>query len=178
MRRRQFISNVGKAGVGVAGLSAMGGLLNGCAEKENTKWNVVFILADDLGWNQVNYHGFGFYETPNIDRIAEAGIQFTDAYSASPVCSPTRASLMTGKNPARLHMTDYIPGSPYPYAKLNRPPVPEFLLTEGLPVKEKTLAEPFKEHGYVTGHFGKWHLSKDKEYEPGRLGDPGSQGVR
>lgn len=176
MRRRQFISNVGKAGVGVAGLSAMGGLLNGCADKENTKWNVVFILADDLGWNQVNYHGFGFYETPNIDRIAEAGIQFTDAYSASPVCSPTRASLMTGKNPARLHMTDYIPGSPYPYAKLNRPPVPEFLLTEGLPVKEKTLAELFKEHGYVTGHFGKWHLSKDKKYEPGRLGDPGSQG--
>ena len=78
--------------------------------------NIVLILADDLAWNQVGYHGAEFYESPNIDSIAEEGMQFSRAYSANSVCSPTRASLMTGKNPARLHITDYIPGSPYPYA--------------------------------------------------------------
>lgn len=176
MQRREFISNVGKAGVGVAGLSVMGNFLSGCNTESNKKWNVVFILADDMGWNQVNYHGFGFYETPNIDKIAKEGIRFTEAYSAAPVCSPTRASLMTGKNPARLHLTDYIPGSPYPYARLLNPTLPDVILNEGLPLKEKTLAELFKGHGYATGHFGKWHLSKDKNYQQGRRGDPGSQG--
>jgi len=78
---------------------------------------------------------------------------------------------MTGKNPARLHITDYIPGSPYPYAKLTTPQ-----MTLGLPLEEVTIAEVFKENGYVTGHFGKWHLNKDKNYEPGRPGDPASQG--
>ena len=74
-------------------------------------WNVVLFLADDLAWNQVGYHGSTFYETPAIDAVAAAGMTFSNAYSANPVCSPTRASLMTGKNPARLQITDYIPGS-------------------------------------------------------------------
>lgn len=176
MQRRDFLSGIGKAGIGLAGVSLFGNMLQSCSPPKRDKWNVVFILADDMGWNQVNYHGFGFYETPNIDRIAKAGMQFTDSYSASPVCSPTRASIMTGKNPARIHLTDYIPGSPYPYAKLLKPELPEIVANEGLPVKERTLAELFKDYGYVTGHFGKWHLSKDKDYQPGRLGDPGSQG--
>lgn len=176
MQRRKFLSNIGKAGIGVAGFSMMNSFFTGCSNDKNKKWNVVFILADDMAWNQVNYHGFGFYETPNIDRIATAGMQFTDAYSASPVCSPTRASIMTGKNPARFGLTDYIPGSPYPYAKLLKPELPEIVANEGLPVRERTLAELFKDYGYATGHFGKWHLSKDKDYQPGRLGDPGSQG--
>ncbi len=135
------------------------------------QWNVVFILADDLGWNQVGYHGTPFYETPNIDKIAREGIYFTRAYSANPVCSPTRASIMTGKNPARLGITDYIPGSPYPYARLNRSgEIP------GLPLEEVTLAEMLKSKGYTTGHFGKWHLNIDKNYQAGRPGDPASQG--
>ena len=138
---------------------------------DDTLWNVVLFLADDLAWNQVGYHGTTFYETPNIDAIAAAGMQFSNAYSANPVCSPTRASLMTGRNPARLGITDYIPGSPYPYAKLLRPAeVP------GLPLEEVTLAELFRSRGYATGHFGKWHLNVDKEYVPGRPMDPGSQG--
>ena len=107
--------------------------------------NVVLFLVDDVAWNQVGYHGTEFYETPNIDRLAADGMQFSNAYSANPVCSPTRASLMTGKNPARLQITDYIPGSPYPYAKLLRPAeVP------GLGLEEVTLAELFKAKGYVT----------------------------
>ncbi len=120
-------------------------------------WNVVLILADDLGWNQVGYHGSDYYETPNIDRIARKGMHFTNSYAANAVSSPTRASQM--------------PGSPYPYARLSRPgEVP------GLPLEEVTLAELMKSNGYVTGHFGKWHLNVDKDYAPGRPGDPESQG--
>jgi arylsulfatase A-like enzyme len=96
---------------------------------------------------------------------------FTDAYAAAPVCSPTRASLMTGKYPARLHLTDYIPG---------RAPGDRRLLTpnwrKSLPLEEVTLAEALKQQGYACGHFGKWHLNWDKSYKPGRPGDPGSQG--
>ncbi len=143
-----------------------------CKESsESEKLNFVFILADDLGWNQVGYHGLNYYETPNIDAIANAGVYFTDAYAAAPVCSPTRASLMTGKSPARLHITDYIPGSPFPYAKLTTPQ-----MAPALPLEEVTIAEKLKEAGYVSAHIGKWHLNKDKNYQPGRPGDPASQG--
>lgn len=138
---------------------------------EARPWNIVFILADDLGWNQVGYHGSDYYETPSIDSIALAGMQFSNAYAANAVCSPTRASLMTGKNPARLGLTDYIPGSPYPYARLSRPGA-----VPALALEEVTLAELLKSRGYVTGHFGKWHLNVDKNYAPGRPGDPESQG--
>ncbi len=102
---------------------------------------------------------------------AADGIYFSNAFASDPVCSPTRSGIMTGKHPARLHLTDYIPGSPYPYAKLT---TPQQIL--GLPLEEITIAEKLKENGYTTGHFGKWHLSKDKNYKPGRPQDPGSQG--
>lgn len=173
MNRREFLSQASKATLGLAGTTVLSHWLEGCSilgKKE--KPNIVFILADDLGWNQVRYHGLtDFYETPNIDSIANAGIHFIDAYAAAPVCSPTRASLMTGKHPARLHLTDYIPGSPYPYARLTTPKQ-----VKALPLEEVTIAELLKQAGYITGHFGKWHLSPDKKYKPGRPFDPGSQG--
>ncbi len=147
--------------------------LQACAPREAAAAlpNIVFILADDLGWHQLSCYGNSFYETPNIDRLAREGMRFTQAYAAAPVCSPTRASLMTGKYPARLHITDFIPGNPYPFAKLKTPD-----WQRALPLREVTIAEWLRERGYATGHFGKWHLNKDKEYRPGRPGDPGSQG--
>jgi arylsulfatase A-like enzyme len=152
-------------------------LLAGCNNAEEKaknvpKRNIVFILADDLGWNQVGFtNATTFYETPNIDKIAAEGMIFKNAYAAASICSPSRASLMTGKYPARLNITDYIPGSPYPYEKLITP-----AMAQALPQDEITIAEMLRRNGYTTGHFGKWHLNVDKKYTPGRVGDPGSQG--
>ena len=139
-------------------------------EQERTP-NIVLILADDLGVNQLGCYGSTFYETPHIDSLANTGMRFTDAYAACPVCSPTRASIMTGKYPARLHLTEFIAGNNYRDRKLL---APEW--TKYLPLEEVTLAETLRAAGYATGHFGKWHLNRDKKYAPGRPGDPGSQG--
>ena len=133
--------------------------------------NIVVILADDMGWNQVGYHGSAYYETPNIDRLARSGVRFSDAYAAAPICSPTRAALMTGKYPARLHLTDYIPGRPWEEKPLVTPK-----MQQGLPLAERTLSERLKERGYATGLFGKWHLAADYNYQPHRPMDPESQG--
>ena len=133
--------------------------------------NIVFILADDLGWNQVGYQGSPYYETPNIDGLARRGVRFSDAYSAAPICSPTRAALMTGKSPAKLHLTDYIPGRKWEEKPLVTP-----AMQQGLPLAERTLPERLRECGYVTGLFGKWHLAADYDYKPHRPMDPESQG--
>ncbi len=119
--------------------------------------NVVFILADDLGWSQTSAYGSQYYKTPNIDRIASEGVRFTDAYSAAAICSPTRAAILTGKSPARLHLTDYIPGATHANAVLRVPAWQKFL-----PLEETTLAEVFRDEGYHTALFGKWHLSPEK----------------
>ncbi|MBT5926289.1 MAG: sulfatase-like hydrolase/transferase [Verrucomicrobia bacterium] len=83
--------------------------------------NIVFLLADDLGWTGLSCFGSVLYETPNLDKLATKGTRFTNAYAACTVCSPTRASIMTGKYPARLHLTDFIAGQNRPYAKLSIP---------------------------------------------------------
>lgn len=166
MNRRTFI---GALGAGAAGLAVAGAAWG----KPRKLPNFVFILADDLGRHQVRCYGNPFYETPNLDSLAAQGVKFSNAYAACPVCSPTRASIMTGKYPARLHITDYIPGDPYPYAKLKTPD-----WTKELPTEEVTLAEKLKSAGYATGHFGKWHLARenDARYTPGGAGMPETQG--
>jgi arylsulfatase A-like enzyme len=161
---------VGRAAVGVAGYMALGNTLQNIG-KSNKPLNFVYILADDMGWNQTGYGGSTFYETPNIDKIAREGMYFTNAYAPAPTCSPSRAGIMTGRYPARLHITEYIPGDPYPWAKLTAPK-----MAPGLPLSEETLAEMLKPKGYVSAMIGKWHLNKDKNYKLGRPGDPMSQG--
>src|SRR6478735_2835448 len=133
--------------------------------------NIVFILADDMGWNQVGYHGSTYYSTPNIDRIAHEGLQFRHAYSAAPICSPTRAALMTGKSPARLHLTDFIPGREWEDKPLVTPK-----MQQGLPLEETTIPELLHTRGYTSGLFGKWHLAPTYDYAPWRPMDPESQG--
>ena len=116
--------------------------------------NFLFILVDDLGWADLGCYGNQFNETPNIDQLAGDGMRFTDAYAACCVCSPTRASIMTGKYPATLHLTDFIPGHRRPWARLK---VPAF--NQQLPLREMTIAEALKPAGYVSASFGKWHLT-------------------
>lgn len=117
--------------------------------------NFVFLLADDLGWMDTAIYGTDLHETPNIDRLARQGVRFTDAYAAAPVCTPTRASIMTGKYPARLHMTIWYEASARP--PLNRKLVPP-VTVGNLPHEQVTLAEVLHDAGYLTAHVGKWHL--------------------
>ncbi|MEM8955043.1 MAG: sulfatase [Verrucomicrobiota bacterium] len=118
--------------------------------------NVVFFLVDDLGWSDVACFGSPFYDTPHIDQLAADGVRFTDAYAACHVCSPTRASILTGKYPATLNLTDWLPGRRnFPFQKLNNA-----VINQHLPFEEITIAEVLKEKGYNTAIFGKWHLGK------------------
>ena len=124
--------------------------------------NVLFILVDDLGWSDLGCYGSDYYRTPNVDRLARQGLKFQTAYAAAPVCSPTRAALLTGKSPARLGMTIWhegaVRGGP-PDRKLREPSS-----LANLPREEWTLAERFRAAGYRTAHIGKWHLGTAAYY--------------
>jgi arylsulfatase A len=132
--------------------------------------NVILCLIDDLGWTDLGCYGSDYYRTPNIDRFAAQSLKFTQAYSACTVCSPSRAGIMTGKYPARLHITDYIPGEQHPHAKLLPP-----AWTQHLPLEERTIAEALKPLGYRTQHIGKWHLGNAPFY-PEHQGFDGNAG--
>ena len=143
-------------------------LSNSCSTKaviEKKKPNILFLLVDDLGWADLGYTGSTFYETPNIDKLAAEGTVFTDAYAACPVCSPSRAAIMSGKSPARLNLTDYIPGNrhwgPHKDQMLASHP---FKLQ--LDLEEYTIAEAFKDAGYKTMFAGKWHAGEEEKYYP------------
>ena len=128
--------------------------------------NFIFILVDDLGWTDLGCFGSRFYETPNIDRLVSEATRFTSAYAACPVCSPTRASILTGKYPARIGLTDWIPGrqayaGPQPCDRL----IPEDFELE-MKEEEITIAEALKDNGYRTFFAGKWHLGQDSIYWP------------
>lgn len=118
--------------------------------------NILLILADDLGWAQVGFNGSRYYATPNLDRLAAEGMSFINAYAAAPVCSPTRAALMSGQHSARVRLTNYIPGNAYPWARLCQPDWQKYL-----PLEVTTLPEVLAAGGYTTALFGKWHLAKD-----------------
>lgn len=130
-------------------------MMLGSAAGDTKPVNILFILADDLGTAPVSAYGGDYYHTPAIDSLASDGLKFTDAYAACPVCSPTRASLMTGQYPARTHITDFIPGGSFPRARLTQPDWQKFL-----PLSATTIAEVLAQRGYVTALFGKWHLAR------------------
>ncbi len=116
--------------------------------------NVVLIVVDDLGWIDTGVYGSSFYETPHIDALAARGARFSQFYTASSVCSPTRASLMTGKHPARLDITNWIGGEQNGLLQ-------QATYERQLPLEEVTIGEAFRDSGYATGYVGKWHLGTE-----------------
>jgi arylsulfatase A-like enzyme len=118
------------------------GLFHQVLSKENRP-NIIFVLADDLGWAELGCYGNTFHETPHLDQLAKEGVRFTHAYAAAPVCSPYRAALLTGQHPARVGILDYLrPNS-----------------SNALPVSQVTLPKMLRHNGYSTGMVGKWHLT-------------------
>ncbi|OHX63912.1 sulfatase [Flammeovirga pacifica] len=128
------------------------------AQKE--KPNIVFIYADDLGWSDLGCYGNTYHESPALDAFAKQGIRYTNAYAPAPVCSPARAGVFSGMYPAKLGITDWMPGHWRPYEKklavINR--------TQYLPLEIETFGEALRDAGYTTGYYGKWHLGDDQEH--------------
>jgi arylsulfatase A len=147
--------------------------------KEEPRPNIVILLIDDLGWKDVGFMGSKYYETPNIDRLSQQGMVFTNAYAACAVSSPTRASLQTGRYPSRIGVTDWIRARfQLNTAEVKAPPPWEengnrILRTPSnhywMELSEVTIAEVLRSRGYFTCHIGKWHLGPD-EYYPEKQG--------
>lgn len=156
MTRRDFLR---AAGIGVATLALGANLAHAAGEtKTARKPNIVLIVADDLGYGELGVQGSKDIPTPNIDSIAKNGVRFTNGYVSCPVCSPTRAGLMTGRYQQRFGH------------ELNPGPPGEASASFGLPLSEKTIADRLKALGYVTGAFGKWHLGYEPQYHPQKRG--------
>ncbi|MBN1465927.1 sulfatase [candidate division KSB1 bacterium] len=151
MNRRCFVSTL-------VGATALTGITwHRCTTSR--KPNFLFILVDDLGWADLGCYGSTFHETPNLDGLAATGMRFTDAYAACPVCSPTRAAIMTGRHPVRLNITDWIPGDdPHDRERIGPQDQHE------LPHAEVTIAEMLRDNGYRTFLAGKWHLGGEGYY--------------
>lgn len=167
--RRQFLT-------GLAALGASATLGRATSASEQRRPNVIVFIVDDLGWMDTTTYGSRYYETPNVERLAKRSVRFTDAYSAAPLCSATRASLMTGKYPGRVHVTSaggHLPIRPGPLMPESGPPWRKMLLPrcQGyLPLEEYTVGEALKDAGYRTGFVGKWHLGHDPKFWPEHQG--------
>lgn len=129
--------------------------------------NVVLILIDDLGWRDLGCYGSTYYQTPAIDRLANEGMRFTNGYAACNVCSPTRAAIMSGKYPARLLLTQWLPSGRWDALKHKKR---EGRYISNLPLEEFTIAEAMREAGYRTAFMGKWHLGTETYYYPEHQG--------
>ena len=165
--------------IAVSGLIPAISCYSQAGQKNQDKPNIVLLLVDDLGWKDVGFMGSKYYETPNIDKLARQGMVFTNAYAACAVSSPTRASIQTGRYPARIGITDWIRArfqlntneikASEPYEENNgkklRTPANPFWME----LSEVTIAEVLKQSGYFTCHIGKWHLGTD-DYYPEKQG--------
>ncbi|HUF63640.1 MAG TPA: sulfatase [Verrucomicrobiales bacterium] len=157
-----------RIGAGLALLVSLAGMASGGAgpDREESRPNILFLLADDLGWADLGCSGSTFYETPGLDGLAAESMRFTAAYAACQVCSPTRASIHTGKYPQRLGITDFIhPGGGNQPGRWTRPTaLLPAAYRDRLPHEETTLAEALRESGYATFFAGKWHLGPEGFY--------------
>ncbi|MHC4692077.1 MAG: sulfatase [Planctomycetota bacterium] len=158
LNRRDFLKSIACGAVTMSLPGCSNNHLDSAGSISKKRTNIILIMIDDLGWMDLHCQGNDRLDTPNIDRLASQGMRFTDAYSAAPVCSPTRSAIMTGQSPARLGLTTHIPDRPQ-----YRPKDATLLSAKTLnhlPLEHITLAERLKEAGYATGFFGKWHLSR------------------
>jgi arylsulfatase A-like enzyme len=152
-------------------------LTTGCQQSRKTTPNIIFFLCDDLGWRDLECYGSTYYETPHIDELAAEGMLFTQAYAANPLCSPTRASIMTGKYPVRLGFftpAGHLPPNPDqpwydPQLAAHRKVIPPNTRTF-LDTAEYTIAEAFRDAGYATAHMGKWHMGVEEMHFPDKQG--------
>lgn len=151
-----------------AALALLSGLASGlCSPADVERPNIIFVLADDLGYTDVGCYGSKYYETPNIDRLAAQGIRFTSGYTCGPNCAPTRAALMSGQYGPRTGV--YTVGSIERFDWRSRPLRPVDNVT-GLPLSQITLAQALKKAGYATALFGKWHLGEEGPFHPSQRG--------
>lgn len=130
--------------------------------KPDKKPNIIFILTDDLGWADLGCYGNPYIKTPNIDSLARLGIRCTQAYTTSPICSPSRAAILTGQHPARLKLTNFLEGIKMDSSS---PLLPADFIKE-LPAETVTIAEILQQQGYHTGLIGKWHLGQATHAQP------------
>jgi arylsulfatase A-like enzyme len=156
LTRRQFVG-------GAVGAAAVAGVVSNFPVSAATKPNILFILADDLGWGDLSCYGRPDYRTPNLDRLAQQGMRFTNAYSAAPVCTPTRVGFLTGRYPARLPV-----GLMEPITE--RKELGELVKTIGLSPDHPTVSSLIKGAGYDTALIGKWHLGYLPVFGPLRSG--------
>jgi arylsulfatase A-like enzyme len=144
-------------GIACLGADAQRDRLSRAASAQKEKMNVIVFLVDDMGWSDLGCYGSKFYRTPQINHFAKESVRFTQAYASSHVCSPSRAGLISGEYPARLHLTDWLPGRQnFSFQRLKNASI-----VQHLPYGKPTLPEVLKEHGYQTAIFGKWHLGDD-----------------
>lgn len=157
--RRSFLQSSACALGAVLGQKVFGASL-----EPKARPNIVYIIADDMGWTGPACYGSDLHETPNIDRLAAEGVRFDQAYAASPVCTPTRASLMTGKHPARLNMTIWHEAAVERLHSKGEKPLAPPITEPSLALEYVTIAEVLRDAGYQTAHVGKWHLGDAEHY--------------
>lgn len=154
----------------------LGLIANAQHNRTEKKPNIIFFMVDDMGWMDSSVYGSKYYETPSMKRLADMGMRFTRAYAANPLCSPTRASILSGQDPARFHLTTpsgHMAPNPDEDLRATKGPAWQKVATPGsrhfMPLEEITIAEALKTNGYTTAHIGKWHLGHSK-YFPEKQG--------